>query len=179
MASNRIASRYSRSLLDLATSSDKLEAVKDDMNLVEQVCSESKELQVLLRNPIIKSTDKKAVLQKIFSTTESLTQNFIAFLVDKNREEELPLVAENFISAYNQMKGIAKATIVSAIPLSEDTLSEMKTYVESLTGKSGLQLNNQVDPTIIGGVVIKHEDSLLDKSVSKELREIRKKLIYN
>ena len=55
----------------------------------------------------------------------------------------------------------------------------MKSYVSTLLGKADINLTNDVDPTIIGGIIIKHEDKLLDKSVSKELREIRKQLIYN
>jgi F-type H+-transporting ATPase subunit delta len=100
-------------------------------------------------------------------------------LIDKKREEELPLIAAQFLATYNQMKGISKATVVSAIPLSDDKLAQLQSYVEQLLNKSDIQLHNEVDQSIIGGVIIKYEDKLLDKSVSKELREIRKQLIYN
>ena len=179
MASSRIASRYSKSLLDLANKAGKLEEVKSDMDAVAAICSESKELQNLLKNPIVNADDKKGVLAKVFNNTQTLTQEFISFLVEKNREEELHQVAIGFVDSYNEMKGIAKATVVSAIPLNTDTLAQMKSYVEGLIGKADIELINEVDPSIIGGVVIKHEDKLLDKSVSKELREIRKQLIYN
>ena len=88
-------------------------------------------------------------------------------------------VASQYISTYNEIKGIASATVVSATPLSEDAMGKMKTYVSSLLSIKDIELNNVVDPSIIGGVIVKHEDRLLDKSVSKELREIRKQLIYN
>jgi F0F1-type ATP synthase delta subunit len=58
-------------------------------------------------------------------------------------------------------------------------MGKMKTYVSSLLSIKDIELNNVIDPSIIGGVIVKHEDRLLDKSVSKELREIRKQLIYN
>jgi F-type H+-transporting ATPase subunit delta len=77
------------------------------------------------------------------------------------------------------MKGISQATVVSAVPLSDKNLSQMQSYVEQLLNQSDIQLQNEVDPSIIGGVIVKYEDKLLDKSVSKELREIRKQLIYN
>mgnify|MGYP003873448859 CR=1 FL=1 len=85
----------------------------------------------------------------------------------------------NFIASYNEMKGIASATVVTATALTGDVLATMKSYVSTLLGKTDIDLTNDVDPTIIGGIIIKHEDKLLDKSVSKELREIRKQLIYN
>ncbi len=179
MASSRIAQRYSKSLLSMATSNGKLEEIKDDMIVVANICSESKELRNLLKNPIVNASSKKTVLSKVFSGAQQMTQDFIAFLVDKKREDELHLVAENYLSEYNEIKGIAKATVVSAIALTDEKLAQMKSYVEELLGKADIVLTNEVDPSIIGGIVVKHEDKLLDKSVSKELREIRKQLIYN
>ncbi len=179
MASSRIAIRYSKSLLDLASQEGELEKVKGDMDNVAEICTSSKELANLLKNPIVKARDKKAVLGKVFSSTTPTTQKFIDFLVDKKRENELPSVAQNFITSYNNLKGIAKATIVSAIALSEESLSQIGNYVSELLGKDGIELKNEIDPSIIGGIIIKHEDKLLDMSVSKELREIRKTLIYN
>ncbi len=179
MASSRIASRYSKSLLDLATSGGKIEEVKSDMESVAQICSDSKELTNLLKNPIVAVEAKKAILSKVFAHSNDITKNFISFLVDKKREDELNMVAINYLAAYNELKGIASATVISAVAMDENTLMKTKKYVETLIGKSDISLINEVDPSIIGGMIIKHEDKLLDKSVSKELREIRKQLIYN
>ncbi len=179
MASSRIASRYSKSLIELAIAGSKLEEVKNDMEAVSIICTDSKDLDNLLKNPIVTAEAKKAILSKVFANTNDITKSFILYLVDKKREDELLLVAHSFIASYNEMKGIASATVISAIPLNETTISNMKKFVESLVGKSDITITNEVDPTIIGGIIIKHEDKLLDKSVSKELREIRKQLIYN
>ena len=179
MASSRIASRYSKSLLDLASTGGKVEEVKNDMDSVANICAESKDLINLLNNPIITADNKKAVLSKVFSSADTVSKDFISFLVDKKRENELPLVASYYLQAYNEANGIANATVVSATALSEETLAKLKKYVEQLVNKSDIQLSNEVDPSIIGGIIIKHEDKLLDNSVSRELREIRKQLIYN
>jgi F-type H+-transporting ATPase subunit delta len=179
MATSRIATRYSSSLLDLAKSGNKLDAVKDDMDVIVKIYTESKDLRSLLNNPIVKIEDKKAVLAKVFAGTDDTTRDFIGLLTDKRREGELANVATNFISSYNEMKGITSATVVTATALTGDALANMKSYVSTLLGKADINLTNDVDPTIIGGIIIKHEDKLLDKSVSKELREIRKQLIYN
>jgi len=179
MSTSRIASRYSKSLIDMASASGKLDAVKGDMEAVAAICAESKELRNLLRNPIVKVEDKIAVLAKVFANTDKITQDFVAYLTEKRRESELSNVASHFIRAYNEMNGIASATVVSATALSEDTMNQMKAYVGGLLDKQDIELSNEVDASIIGGVIIKHEDKLMDKSVSKELREIRKTLIYN
>lgn len=179
MASSRIASRYSKSLFDLAIQDNKIEQIKKDMLLIESICESSNDLIALLKNPIVKAESKKAVMLKLIGETDKSTQDFVSFLIDKKREEELPSIASQFIASYNQMKGISQATVVSAVPLSDKKLSQMQSYVEQLLNQSDIQLHNEVDPSIIGGVIIKYEDKLLDKSVSKELREIRKQLIYN
>lgn len=179
MSTSRIASRYSRSLIDMANTGGKLDAVKSDMEAVAAICAESKDLRNLLRNPIVSAENKKAVLAKVFSGTDKISQDFIAYLTDKRRESELANVASQFIAAYNEMKGIASATVVSATALSDESMAQMRSYVGGLLGKTDIELNNEVDASIIGGVIIKHEDKLMDRSVSKELREIRKQLIYN
>jgi len=179
MASSRIASRYSKSLYDLAKQGEELSSVKNDMDTVADVCSGSKDLINLLRNPIVTTKDKQAVLAKVFSSCSPTTLNFISYLVGKKREAELPMIADQFISSYDEMKGISRATVVSAIPLGDSTMNKLKSYIKGLIGSEELELKNIVDPTIIGGMVIKHEDRLLDLSVAKELREIRKELIYN
>jgi len=179
MASSRIASRYSKSLFDLAIQENKIEQVKADMHSIESMCKSSNDLIALLKNPIVKAEDKKAIMLKLIHETDKSTQDFVSFLIDKKREEELPHIASQFIASYNQMKGISQATVVSAVPLSDKNLSQMQSYVEQLLNQSDIQLQNEVDPSIIGGVIVKYEDKLLDKSVSKELREIRKQLIYN
>jgi len=179
MASSRIALRYSRSLVDLAKEANALDQVKEDMASVIAICATSKELTNLLKNPIVKSGDKQAVLAQIFSSCTKITTHFIQFLVSKKREAQLPLVAEQFIQAYDRMKGIARATVTTAIPLSDETLNRVRSYIQGLLSTAELELTNEVDASIIGGMIVKHEDKLLDMSVSKQLREIRKELILN
>ncbi len=179
MATSRIATRYSSSLLDLAKSSNKLDVVKDDMDVIVTIYVESQDIRSLLNHPIVKREYKTAVFTNVIVSTDNTTYTFISLLADRRREGELANVATNFISSYNEMKGITSATVVTATALTGDALADMKSYVSTLLGKADIDLTNDVDPSIIGGIVIKHQDKLLDKSVSKELREIRKQLIYN
>jgi F-type H+-transporting ATPase subunit delta len=79
MAFGRIASRYSKSLLEIAQGNNELDKVKADMDAVQQICMNSKDLISLLNNPIVKTADKKAVLQKIFASLGKTTQSFISF----------------------------------------------------------------------------------------------------
>jgi F-type H+-transporting ATPase subunit delta len=179
MASGRIASRYSKSLLDLAKEQNGLEEIKSDMDTILELTSNSKDLNLLLKNPVVSADKKKAILAKVFPDISKTTTTFIAFLVDKNRTSELPMVASKFIESYNKIKGISKVNVISAVELSNETLDSVKKYAKGMVGDNELEITNTIDPSIIGGLVIKHGDKLLDMSVSKELREIRKSLIYN
>lgn len=149
------------------------------MELVKELCAGSKELMSLLKNPIIKASQKKAALDKIFDSCTTTSKEFVALLVEKRREDELPMVAQQFIEAYDRQKGIARATVISAVPLSNDMMDKLRSHVKGMIAADEIELTNEVDASIIGGLVVKHEDKLLDMSVAKELREIRKELIYN
>jgi F-type H+-transporting ATPase subunit delta len=179
MASSKIAYRYSKSLFDLAGQNNSMEEVKTDMESLITICKDSRELVNLLKNPIVKPDDKKAVLRRVFSDSSETTLSFLDFMVSKKREAELPLVAEQFINAYDKMNGIAKATVISALPLNDDTIAKVKSYIRGIAGSDDIIVRNEIDSSIIGGIIIKYEDKLLDMSVAKELREIRKELIYN
>ena len=86
MASSRIASRYSKSLIELAITGEKLEEVRNDMEAVAVICKDSKDLANLLKNPIVTADAKKAILSKVFASTNDITTSFISYLVDKKRE---------------------------------------------------------------------------------------------
>ena len=103
MASSRIASRYSKSLFDLAKNANKVEQVKADMDFIESICKSSRDLTALLKNPVVKAESKKAIMLKLIHETEKSTQDFVSFLIDKKREEELPLIAAQFLATYNQI----------------------------------------------------------------------------
>ena len=80
---------------------------------------------------------------------------------------------------YDQNKGVVKVSVKSAIALDDKSLEDVKRYLKGLVKEDDLQIVNTVDPSVIGGMVIQFDDKLLDLSIAKELKEIRKQLIYN
>ncbi|MEQ9413635.1 MAG: ATP synthase F1 subunit delta, partial [Cyclobacteriaceae bacterium] len=116
MSDFRAASRYVRSLLGLAQEQGVLDEVHSDMQFISKTCNENLELVSLLRSPIIKSDKKKAILYKIFEgKVNKLTLAIIDIVTRKNREAILPSIAREFHNAYNDFKGIQKATITSTV----------------------------------------------------------------
>src|SRR5579872_4703054 len=104
----RLAARYAKSILDLAVEKGQLEAVHADMLLLKQTCRDSKDLENLLRSPIIKADKKGKILQAIFANKISpLTNAFITLLLNKEREGYLPEIAAAFVDQYKTRKGIS------------------------------------------------------------------------
>ncbi|MCB9261254.1 MAG: ATP synthase F1 subunit delta [Flavobacteriales bacterium] len=177
--SSRVASRYAKSLLELAQTNGSDAAVYSDMQAIVDLAKQNKDFSELLNNPVVKASDKLAVIKKVILDTNPLTVQLIELVVDKKRENELVNIADDFISKFDAQKGVTKVLVRSAISLDDATLQNVKHYLKGIVTNEEIHIENVVDPSVLGGMVIKFEDKLLDMSVAKELKEIRKQLIYN
>ncbi|MEP2669990.1 MAG: ATP synthase F1 subunit delta [Cyclobacteriaceae bacterium] len=174
MSDFRAASRYVRSLLGLAQEQGVLDEVHKDMQFIDKTCNENLELVSLLRSPIIKSDKKKAVLYKIFEgKVQKLTMAIIDIVTRKNRESILPSIAREFHNAYNDFKGIQKATITSTVALDADILKEVEEMVKKLSEKKIIELEERVDSSLIGGFILNVGDKQVDASISNKLKSLK------
>lgn len=177
--SSRVATRYAKSLIDLAQSQSVDGKVYEEMVAFGELASASADLRSLLSNPVVSAKDKLVVLNKVFADSTDLTKRFVSMVVDRKRESELANVAKVYIQLYDESQGVVKVSVKSAIALDDKSLQDVKRYLKSLTKQDELQIENTVDASVIGGMVIQFDDKLLDLSIAKELKEIRKQLIYN
>lgn len=178
MSETRIAARYAKSLMELAIEKELLEQVNYDMRTLHSVTAENHALVNVLDSPIIKSDKKAGIMSSIFGNSfNKLTMMFIEQVVKKRREHFLPMIAEEFARQYNQRNGIQTATVTSATPLSEGMMASVKEFIEKETN-TRVELKTTVNPGIIGGLVIRIEDSLYDSSIAKKLNQLRKELIH-
>lgn len=177
--SSRIASRYSKSLLRYSQTTNSDEQVVEDMRNLAQLSRESSELVALLSNPVIVPDDKWEVLDKLFATFHETSRSFIRVCTYRRRSQYLPAMANDYIRLHDDYKGIARAKVYSAIPLSESAIEQLKRYLSGALQKSDVVLEHITDPSVIGGLVVRYQDRLLDMSVSRELRQFRKELILN
>ena len=173
--SYRIASRYAKSLMDLAVEQGKLEVVFQDVNAFAEA-TKNRDLALLLKSPIVKSDKKEKVLDAIFSDKiDALTNSFLHIIIRKGRESQLAEIAQEFINQYREKKGISIVNVVSAEPISEDTLSSIrKKLVDSKLTRGNIEFKTAIDKSLIGGFVISFEDKLYDASIKHQLDELRK-----
>ncbi len=180
MSELRAASRYAKSLLELAGEREILEEVHDDMQTFYKTCAESREFALMLKNPIIKHHKKKAILHAIFKDkVNDLTMVFFDIITQKNREALLQAIAKSFHQQYNALKGIETAKVITPIVLDESLRNEFRDMVKDITKKQQVELLEEVDESLIGGFVLKLGDRQIDDSIQTKLKSLRLKFSQN
>jgi F-type H+-transporting ATPase subunit delta len=173
--SYRIASRYAKSLIDLAIEQGKLDRVLADMTAFA-AATKLRDFALLLKSPIVNADKKEQVIKAIWGERmDPLTISFIQIILRKGRESALQEIANEFLQQYRDIKGISIVEITSAEPLSTETLESIRTkLVSSKLTHGQVEFRTTVDPTLIGGFVISFEDKLYDASVRHQLDLLRK-----
>ena len=174
MSEIQVATRYAKSLIDLAGEKSAVETIKKDIELFLATCRANPELQAILKNPII-GLDKKAnILDGLFSgKVHEMILSFFKIVVRKGRAEILFATAKEFITQYNVIKNVVKATVTSASPLSQENISQIEDVVKQSTNGEVI-LTSIVDPKLIGGFILKVGDKQFDTSISSKLNKLRK-----
>ncbi len=176
MSEIKIANRYAQALIQQATADNKLEAVAANMQLLSETCANSKDLRNVLTNPIINGNEKLNALKSIFKNFEPLSLKLIDLVCAKNRENILTEIADAFLAIYRTQQGIEKVNVESAVAIDEKTAQSIQQYIKEKTGAKTIQLHTSINPAVIGGLVIKFGDNLLDTSIAAKLRNLKKEL---
>lgn len=179
MSELRVASRYAKSLIDLAIERNELEQVFNDVKSFLATAKASSELVAVLKNPIVPIDKKGKILKDLFAGKVSKTmESFFNIVVNKGRAEVLYGTAKEFVNQYNEKKGIIKARVSSAIELTEAAEKEIISIVENATGKK-VELIKSVDEKLIGGFVLTVGDKQFDTSIAKSLNNLKKSFSSN
>ena len=176
----RVASRYAKSLLLLAVERNLLEKVHGDIRMFSELCGDSRELVLLLQNPIVKHERKRAILGKIFEgKVEGITMAFFDIICRKNREKFLVDIAREFHHQYNVHNGIESATVITTTALTDDLRKEFERILIEISGKKSVEIEEKIDTDLLGGFILKVGDQQIDDSLSGKLNALRKQLIVN
>ena len=180
MPNPRLASRYAKSLVDLATERGELENAHKDMLYLQSLCKASIEFTNMLRSPIIKGDKKQASIDAVTkSNISALTASFNKLLVDKGRESDLPEIIAAFIDQYNEINDIHRVKITTAAAVSEEFKAAVINKIKAEAGLKKIELEAKVDANLIGGFKLEFNNKLVDATVLRDLKDIKKQFAKN
>ncbi|WP_421751412.1 ATP synthase F1 subunit delta [Croceimicrobium sp.] len=179
MVVTKLGRVYAKALIDLAKEQDQVEAIREDMRLVSATLKESRDLANVMSSPIVKGDKKQAILQEIFKEKISdLSLRFLNIVVDHGREGSLRVIAQAFENMYLQHKGIEKVSVTTAYALSDDEVKAVTEKASAYTGKQ-VELAQNVDENIIGGMVLRVGDKRYNGSLAHQLETLRRQFKDN
>ena len=172
-----VASRYAKSLLELSIEKNNLDKVNDDMVQLSEICAESKDLRNLLNNPTINESKKIEVFNTLFKgQMDEMSLAFITLITKNSREGILPAIAESFTQLYKAHNNILEVILVSAQPMEDTAKTKIIDKIKA-TFDGKIELIEQVDPSLIGGFIVKIGDKQLDSSVASQLTNLKNILL--
>jgi F-type H+-transporting ATPase subunit delta len=177
MQQSRVATRYASALFDQAQQDNTLETVIADMRGLKQMLAESRDLTLLFESPIMKASQKTAVVKALVEKAgiSKTVHNFVLLLIAKSRESEIVQVIGALEERYNALKALAPVEVVSAFAMDADQQAKLMQQVEKTTGKKPVPTYT-VNPALIGGFTVKVGDQVMDGSVKHQLDLLRKRL---
>ena len=174
MKDARAAIRYAKAILNLAKDSKEETAVNNDMLLITSTISENDEFEVMLRSPIVKAADKISVLNAIFSgKVNNITLGLFHLLLDNKRIAMLHAIAKQYVIIYDFDKHMQVAKVTTAVPLTAEIEKQIVAKIVALTGEKA-NLENIINPDILGGFILRVGDVQYDASISNYLNELKK-----
>jgi F-type H+-transporting ATPase subunit delta len=176
MRSQAVARRYAEALLSLAKEQGLVDKMEAESKLLGELFAD-RELRAFFGAPQIDSGRKKEVLNKALQGRVSpLVINLAKLLVDKGRILYLPEIMREFDAMTDELRGVEEVSIVSASPLNAQQVEAIKANVQHFSARPSLRVNTEVDPSLIGGVLVRLGSRVLDGSLATRLGDMRQSL---
>lgn len=179
MANNKINLRYATALYELAEERGQVEQTFNDVQLIAETCRSNKDLRLLFKSPVIFTEKKLKIISEIFKDKiGKITMGFMEVLTKKRREEHLEGIANSFISIYREAKNIKVAEVTTAVKLDDEQRLQLMNILTKQT-KSEIILEEIIDPSIVGGVIVRIEGVKFDDSVKSKIQALKQEFNVN
>ena len=170
---SRAAIRYAKAILETAVSTGKANQVNDDMKSIIAAVNSSPDLKDFLASPIITSEVKMNVLSEVFGSVQADTKSLFRLLQENKRFQILEAIATQFNAQFDEMNGVEVAKVTTAFPITADLEAKILAKATSISTKK-ITIQNTVDPSIIGGFILRIGDKQYNASVSNRLQELKR-----
>lgn len=172
LISSEIGEPYAQALMSLAQQNDLTEKFGDTFRELDTLLAESQEFEDFVLNPVINNEDKKAVLKQVMGDANPYLVNFMMLLVDKRRIVFLESIVEQYLSLLRKLNQTVLAEVTSAQELNDEQKNQIVEKVKGIVEARDVELKTRVDPSLIGGVIIKVGSKVIDASLRGQLRRI-------
>jgi F-type H+-transporting ATPase subunit delta len=170
-----IAQVYARSLFEVAKEHDKLDVVRDQLGEIADAVAEQHDLQVFFFSPYFSTDEKVDGLQRALEDPDETVLNFLELLIEKHRMPALFRIRREFEALWEEENRLLPVQVTSAIELDESTVRQIGDAIGEQTGRR-IELTSEVDPDILGGIVLRVGNSILDASIRNRLEKLRKQV---
>jgi len=175
MASTRAAIRYAKAILDLANSKGVAEAVNNDMKSIASTIENNAELSDFIQNPTTRVEVKESALLEVFADVNDVTKGLFHLLFENKRFEILDAIATEYTKVFDEGNGIEVAKVTTAISMDAALEAKVLAKIATLSDKK-ITIENIVDPSIIGGFILRIGDQQYNASVANRLQVLKREL---
>ena len=170
-----IAQVYARSLFEVAGERDRLDDVRDQIGQFADALSESRELQTFFFSPYFSTEEKKQGLDRALDGEDEIVHNFLAVLIENHRMPALFRIRRELDRMWQEVNKLLPVQVTSAVELDEAVTRQIGEEIGKQTGRK-VELTTNVDPDVLGGIVLRVGNSILDASIRARLERLRKQV---
>ena len=173
-----ISKTYGDALFELAIEEDKIDALLGEIEQLRHVLSENEDFGRLMNHPKVIKEEKIQVARNVFEGRMSdELLGFLVIIISKDRYRDIDAILDYFIAEVKKYKGIGVATVTTAVPLREEQCRKIERRLLDTTSYTKMEMNYLLDKSLIGGMVIRIGDRVVDSSISTKLNELQKELL--
>lgn len=175
MSSTRAAIRYAKAILDFANSKSVAIEVSQDMTLIANTIKENKELKDFIENPTLKNEVKNSALLEVFASVNDVSKGLFQLLFENKRFEILELIAVEYNRLFDEANGIEVAKVTTAVAMTPEIEAKVLAKIKEFSSKK-VSIESAIDPTIIGGFILRIGDKQYNASVANRLQVLKREL---
>ena len=170
-----IAQVYARSLFEVAQEHDKLDEVRDQIGQFADALGDSRDLQTFFFSPYFSTEEKKKGLDSALEGAEPVVENFLALLIENHRMPALFRIRRELDRMWQEVNKLLPVHITSAVALDDAVTRQIGDEIGRQTGRT-VELSSNVDPDVLGGIVVRVGNSILDASIRTRIERLRKQV---
>ena len=170
-----IAEVYARALFEVACDQDALDEIQEQLGQFADALGESRDMMQFLFSPYFSTEEKKSALERAIEGAHPAFMNFLESLVERHRMPVVFRIRERFDHMWEEERKLLPVEVTSAVSLDEATVQSIGERIGEQTGRK-VQLSSRVDPEILGGLVLRVGNFILDASIVNRLEQLRKQV---